>query len=126
VRAPFIRFVDADPGGARIGPGVPRSCHRALTCVRLADAQAGLWEAADLQWWWRTPRGSDVVDQLFWMDDEGPVAAAVLTEWSHGWGCDPIVVQGSSVQLSTVARTLYLGVGFRPGATRTTFTWRRR
>src|SRR3989441_9217193 len=44
-----------------------------LQRARLADAEAGLWEAADLQWWWRTPRRSDSIDQLFWIDDEGPV-----------------------------------------------------
>ena len=27
-----------------------------LRRARLIDAEAGLWEAADLQWWWRTPR----------------------------------------------------------------------
>jgi GNAT superfamily N-acetyltransferase len=75
--------------------------------VRLADAQAGLWEAADLQWWWRTPRRSDSIAQLFWTDDAGPVAAVVLTEWSRAWGCDPIVVPGSSPPLSTLwARAL--------------------
>src|SRR5215216_1663097 len=63
-----------------------------LQRVRLTDADAGLWEAADLQWWWRTPRRSDAVDQLFWVDDEGPVAGVVLTAWQRAWGCDPLVV----------------------------------
>jgi predicted N-acetyltransferase YhbS len=54
--------------------------------------EAGLWEAADLQWWWRTPRRSDQIDQLFWVDDEGPIASVVLTDWGRAWGCDPIVV----------------------------------
>ena len=67
-----------------------------LQRARLADAEAGQWEAADLQWWWRTPRRSDAIDQLFWVDEEGPVAAVVLTEWRRGWGCDPIVVPGLS------------------------------
>ena len=76
---------------------------RLLQRARLADAEAGLWEAADLQWWWRTPRRSDAVDQVFWVDDEGPVAAVVLTDWGRAWGCDPIVVPGvSTVPLSTV------------------------
>jgi predicted N-acetyltransferase YhbS len=74
-----------------------------LQRARLADAEAGLWEAADLQWWWRTPRRSDAIDQLFWLDDDGPVAAIVLTDWGRAWGCDPIVVPGvSAVSLSTV------------------------
>ncbi|HEX9378198.1 MAG TPA: GNAT family N-acetyltransferase [Gaiellaceae bacterium] len=74
-----------------------------LQRARLADAEAGLWEAADLQWWWRTPRSSDAIDQFFWIDDEGPVAGFVLTDWGRAWGCDPIVVPGvSTVPLSTV------------------------
>src|SRR5215211_4840073 len=40
-----------------------------LQRARLADPEAGLWEAADLQWWWRTPRRSDAIEQLFWIDD---------------------------------------------------------
>jgi predicted N-acetyltransferase YhbS len=74
-----------------------------LRRVRLADAEAGVWEAADLQWWWRTPRRSDAVDQLFWVDEQGPVAGVVLTEWTRAWGCDVIVAPGSSaVPLATV------------------------
>jgi GNAT superfamily N-acetyltransferase len=74
-----------------------------LQRARLADAEAGLWEAADLQWWWRTPRSSDAIDQHFWADDEGPVAGVVLTDWGRAWGCDPIVVPGvSTVALPTV------------------------
>src|SRR4051812_34484734 len=73
-----------------------------LQRARLADAEAGLWEAADLQWWWRTPRRSDAIDQLFWVDDEGPVAGAVLTDWGRAWGCDPIVVPGAAVSLAVV------------------------
>jgi GNAT superfamily N-acetyltransferase len=79
-----------------------------LQRARVADAEAGLWEAADLQWWWRTPRRSDAVGQVFWIDDEGPVAGVVLTDWGRAWGCDPIVVPGAStVALPTVwARAL--------------------
>jgi predicted N-acetyltransferase YhbS len=74
-----------------------------LQRARLADPQAGLWEAADLQWWWRVPRRSDSVEQLFWVDDDGPVAAAVLTDWRGEWGCDPIVVPGGAApELATV------------------------
>jgi predicted N-acetyltransferase YhbS len=74
-----------------------------LQRARLADADAGVWEAADLQWWWRTPRRSDAIDQVFWIDDEGPVAGVVLTDWGRAWGCDPIVVPGvSTVPLPTV------------------------
>ena len=79
-----------------------------LQRIRLTDAEAGLWEAADLQWWWRTPRRSDSIEHIFWTDDEGPVAGVVLTDWGRAWGCDPIVVPGvSTVTLPTVwARAL--------------------
>lgn len=74
-----------------------------LQRARLADPEVGVWEAADLQWWWRTPRRSDAIDQLFWIDDEGPVAGVVLTDWGRVWGCDLIVVPGvQTVPLSTV------------------------
>jgi GNAT superfamily N-acetyltransferase len=74
-----------------------------LQRARRADSEAGLWEAADLQWWWRTPRSSDAIDQLFWIDDDGPVAGVVLTDWGRAWGCDPIVVPGvSTIALPTV------------------------
>jgi GNAT superfamily N-acetyltransferase len=121
-----------------------------LQRARLADAEAGLWEAADLQWWWRTPRPSDAIDQLFWLDDEGPVAGVVLTDWGRAWGCDPIVVPGvSTVPLTTVwargveaiealgleavevlvrdddaeLRALLAGAGFEPGDDPSGITW---
>jgi GNAT superfamily N-acetyltransferase len=121
-----------------------------LQRARSADAEAGLWEAADLQWWWRTPRRSDAIDHLFWIDDEGPVAGVVLTDWGRAWGCDPIVVPGvSTVPLPTVwARALeaidvlgleavemlardddvellalLAGAGFVPDADRSGITW---
>jgi GNAT superfamily N-acetyltransferase len=67
-----------------------------LQRARLADAEGGLWEAADLQWWWRTPRRSDAIDHIFWIDEQGPVAGVVLTDWGRAWGCDPILVPGVS------------------------------
>jgi GNAT superfamily N-acetyltransferase len=73
-----------------------------LQRARLTDREAGLWEAADLQWWWRTPRRSDAIDQVFWIDDEGPVAGVVLTDWGRAWGCDPIVVPSATVPLAAV------------------------
>jgi GNAT superfamily N-acetyltransferase len=63
-----------------------------LNRIRLADPVGGIWEAADFQWWWRTPRASDTLDQRFWLDADGAVAAAPLTTWGTGWGLDPIVL----------------------------------
>ena len=45
--------------------------------VRRTDARAGLWEAADVQWWWRRPRLSDDAEKVFWVDAEGPVAGVL-------------------------------------------------
>ncbi|MDQ4057597.1 MAG: hypothetical protein M3124_00565 [Actinomycetota bacterium] len=74
-----------------------------LQPARLADADAGVWEAADLQWWWRTPRRSDAIGHLFWIDEEGPAAAVILTDWGRAWQCDPIVIPGPSpISLPTV------------------------
>lgn len=68
-----------------------------LQRARLADGRAGIWEAADLQWWSRAARCSDAVEQLFWVDSRGPVAGVLLTSWTDtSWQCDPIVVPGVS------------------------------
>jgi hypothetical protein len=56
---------------------------------RLADPVAGLWEAADLQWWYtRDPHPHDA-DAVVWVDGDAPVTAAVFTRWSASrYGCD--------------------------------------
>ena len=66
-----------------------------LQRARLTDPWAGLWEAADVQWWWRMPQRSDAIDQLFWLDDQGPVAGVLLTSSADdSWQCDPVAVPG--------------------------------
>jgi len=78
-----------------------------LQRARLADPRAGVWEAADLQWWSRRPRDSDDVEQLFWVDEDGPVAGVWLTSEDGVWQCDPILVPGRSVHPAAVwARAL--------------------
>jgi predicted N-acetyltransferase YhbS len=68
-----------------------------LQRARRADPGAGVWEAADVQWWWRKSRRSDGVDKLFWVDDVGPVAGVLLTsEPDETWQCDPVLVPGAS------------------------------
>jgi GNAT superfamily N-acetyltransferase len=62
-----------------------------------------VWEAADVQWWWRRPRASDEIEQLFWTDDEGPVAGILLTTWGEGtWQCDPLLVPAAGPSLDAV------------------------
>jgi GNAT superfamily N-acetyltransferase len=61
--------------------------------VRSVHPTAGLLEAADLQWWWRTPRSTDSLGQLFWFDRLGrPAAAVIATDWGDGIALDPIVM----------------------------------
>lgn len=77
-----------------------------LQRARRADPGAGIWEAADVQWWWRLPGRSDEIAQLFWIDSEGPVAAVLLTSWGDNWQCDPLTVSGMSSPELVWARAL--------------------
>lgn len=80
------------------------SGHRALEWgtallqrARRSHPTAGLWEASDLQWWWREPRPSDDVAKTFWFDDDGPIAGALLTSFSAAsWQADPVLVSGAN------------------------------
>jgi GNAT superfamily N-acetyltransferase len=55
---------------------------------RLADPVAGLWEAADLQWWYTRDPHPDDADAVVWVDGDAPVTAAVFTRWSASrYGC---------------------------------------
>ena len=63
-----------------------------LQRARREHPTRGLWEAADREWWWRTPRDTDDRPQLFWYDEHGPVAAAVTTEWSSSTWLDLITL----------------------------------
>lgn len=74
---------------------------RLLQRARLADPHGGIWEAADHQWWWRSPRFSDDVEKIFWIDSEGPVGAVLVTRWSEeSWQIDPVVVPGTDSGLA--------------------------
>jgi GNAT superfamily N-acetyltransferase len=72
------------------GPAYLALVTELLQRQRVTDGTAGLWEAADLQWWYtRDPHPSDE-DAVFWVDGGGaPVVAAVFTRWSPTrYGCD--------------------------------------
>jgi ribosomal protein S18 acetylase RimI-like enzyme len=73
-----------------------------LQRVRLAHPTTGSWEAADLQWWWRVERPSDIIEQTFWLDEAGPVAAVIVTDWGRTWGCDPVVLADHAGRLGPV------------------------
>lgn len=68
-----------------------------LQRTRLAHSTAGVWEAADFQWSSRIPRESDQMEQTFWVDDQGPVAAILITSSAKGsWQLDPMRVPGQN------------------------------
>ncbi len=48
---------------------------RVLQRARMADPVGGVWEAADLQWWWRRWRPTDELWVPVWSDERGPCAA---------------------------------------------------
>ncbi len=68
---------------------------RVLQRARLADSTAGLWEAADIQWWWRRPRATDEIPLPVWFDDLGPCAAVAVTDWGDRWQGDALLVPDS-------------------------------
>ena len=78
----------------------------ALQRARLADPLCGMWEAADVQWWWRRPRATDEVALPVWFDEIGPVAAAGLTAWDDTWQADvfavPSIVEEEDVWAATL------------------------
>ncbi len=56
-----------------------------LQRVRAAHPTAGLYQAAELQWWWGVERSTDTMPQLFWFDDDdAPIAGVVATDFGGG------------------------------------------
>jgi predicted N-acetyltransferase YhbS len=73
-----------------------------LQTARRRAARGGLWEAADLQWWWRKDRHQDPAAATFWLDDRRPVAAVVSTDWGGHVGLDVLRVDPGSKELLDV------------------------
>lgn len=59
-----------------------------LQTTRRAHPTASVWEAADLQWWWRRDQHPDAAEATFWLDGELPIAAVVCMNWGDRIGCD--------------------------------------
>ena len=85
-----------------------------LQRARLADSLAGMWEAADVQWWWRRPRVTDELALPVWFDEAGPVAAAGLTAWDDRWQADVFAVPSNVDAEEVWAATLEAASG-HPG-----------
>lgn len=84
-----------------------------LQRARLADPLAGMWEAADVQWWWRQSRATDEVALAVWFDELGPVAAAGLTAWGQRWQVDVFAVPSILDAEVVWAATLEVAAGHR-------------
>ncbi len=78
----------------RSGSGYLEAVTTLLNRVRAADPTAGLYETAEVQWWWaQNPRITDELDQLFWFDDEGrPEAAVIATDFGDATQLDPFLL----------------------------------
>lgn len=85
-----------------------------LQRARLADPLSGIWEAADVQWWWRRPRATDELALPVWFDEVGPVAAAGLTAWDDAWQADVFAVPSIVDEEEVWAATLEVTAG-HPG-----------
>jgi predicted N-acetyltransferase YhbS len=77
-----------------------------LQRARRADPLGVMWEAADVQWWWRRPRATDELALPVWFDPVGPIAAAGLTAWGDTWQTDvfavPSIVDAAEVWEATL------------------------
>jgi GNAT superfamily N-acetyltransferase len=77
----------------RVGVHYLEAVTALLHRVRSAHPTKGLYEAADLQWWWRTPRSTDTLGQLFWFDHLArPEAAVIATDWADRMTLDAILM----------------------------------
>jgi ribosomal protein S18 acetylase RimI-like enzyme len=82
-----------------------------LQRARLADPLGVMWEAADVQWWWRRPRATDDLALPVWFDEVGPVAAAGLSAWGDTWQADVYAVASTVDPQEVWAATLEATAG---------------
>ena len=69
----------------RVGADYLKAVTELLQRMRSAHPTKGMFEAAEIQFWWSTPRWTDKFEQLFWFDDDGrPEAAAFVTDFGDG------------------------------------------
>lgn len=82
----------------RVGVAYLEAITRLLQRGRNLHPTKGVYEAAEMLWWWaEIPRPTDNLNQLFWFDDsDTPEAAVILTDWSDWVSMDPIVLPGAT------------------------------
>ncbi len=92
ISTPYVREVPSLREQHLVGLDYLKAATALLQRVRSAHPTAGLYEAADLQWWWGTPRSTDKLPQLFWFDHLGRPEAAVIANSGTRTQLDPIVM----------------------------------
>lgn len=93
-----------------LGRGYLEGVTTLLQRLRGAHQTKGLFEAADLQWWWRTPRSTDELPQLFWFDQLGrPEAAVIATDWGSQVALNPMTMPDADPD--SVAHLIERGLG---------------
>ncbi len=76
---------------------------------RSTHPTAGLYEAADFQWWWRMPRPTDELPQLFWFDRlDRPEAALIATHWGDRVALDAVTMPDATADW--IARVIDRGL----------------
>jgi len=71
-----------------VGQDYLRVVTRLQQRARLSEPDGGIWEGADLQWWWRVDQHADPDAQSILADDDVPVAGVAFTQWKNSLGCD--------------------------------------
>jgi GNAT superfamily N-acetyltransferase len=84
-----------------------------LQRARRQDPLGVMWEAADVQWWWRRPRVTDELALPVWFDEAGPVAAVGLTAWDDTWQADVFAVPSIVEEQEVWAATMEAAAGHR-------------
>ena len=70
---------------SRVGLAYLEAVTRLLQRIRRAHPTKGLYQAAELQWWWSIPRRTDSLGQPFWFDHAGrPEAAVAMIDFTDG------------------------------------------
>ena len=71
---------------------------RLLQDARLAEPNGGMWEAADLNWWWRADQHDDPDAQSIWFDGATPVVGVAFNRFKASLGCDLLGTDGAVSQ----------------------------
>jgi hypothetical protein len=54
-----------------------------MIACRREDPLGGMWDAGDLQWWWREDLYGDTENQMFFEDREGKTVGVIVTSKDH-------------------------------------------